>query len=262
MPGVKELDFFAGRANWSRGFDWYKRQFAPAASDVVAVGEASTLYTKFPQFKDVPKRISDHLPDVRLLYVVRDPVERVRSHYQHRAAVGAERGPVEEVLRNPIYLDCSRYTLQIEQYLRWFSDDQLLVIASEELRQARQETVARVFQFLGVDRNYAPPELDQEFYRSRARVVHSPAAYRVRQVLKERLPATKRAKEWMDSRSHLVRDLWSSEAKRRRELGSCFNPVPLPDRIACQLRDALADDVMRLGEYVDFDPAAWWQPYE
>jgi len=40
-------------------------------------------------FKGVPERIAQHLPDVRLIYVVRDPIERIRSHYQHRVLSGA-----------------------------------------------------------------------------------------------------------------------------------------------------------------------------
>ena len=88
MPSIKELDFFVAGGNWGRGLHWYQKQFAGAGPGAVAVGEASTMYTKYPSVDGVPERIAAHLPEVRLVYVVRDPIDRIRSHYRHRVAVG------------------------------------------------------------------------------------------------------------------------------------------------------------------------------
>jgi hypothetical protein len=200
MPSVKELDFFVEEGNWRRGPKWYQKQFQSAPTGTVAVGEASTRYTRYPLLAGVPERIAAHLPHVRLIYVVRDPIERIRSHYEHRVRAGSERAPIDQaILSNPTYLDCSRYSMQVEQYLQRFPVEQLLIITAEDLRNSRQKTMRRVYGFLGVQSDYVPATLDQEFYRTDDRATYSPTGWQLRRVLKRTFPASKRAKELVDS---------------------------------------------------------------
>ena len=72
MAREKELDFFVEQKNWSRGVDWYERQFAAAP----VRGESSPSYTAYPRYRGVPERIRRIVPDAKLVYLVRDPVER------------------------------------------------------------------------------------------------------------------------------------------------------------------------------------------
>jgi hypothetical protein len=58
MSRIKELDFFVTELNWGRGLDWYSQQFSGIGTNVLAAGEASTNYTKYPRYKGVPERIS------------------------------------------------------------------------------------------------------------------------------------------------------------------------------------------------------------
>ena len=149
--------------------------------EVLAVGEASNVYSKYPRFRGVPKRIASLLPDVRLLYAVRDPLSRIRSHYQTRVADGSEKAPfAEAVFADPIYLDYSRYALQIEQYLEHFAREQLLVVTSEDLRESRDATMRRVYEFIGVDPALMPANLDREFYQTKDRAIRSPIPLRLR----------------------------------------------------------------------------------
>ena len=91
MPEQKELNFFldeyAGRPidppeerNWSRGLTWYERQFA-GAEDERAVGEASANYTRYPTYPGVAERIAKIVPEMKLIYLMRNPIDRVLSHY-------------------------------------------------------------------------------------------------------------------------------------------------------------------------------------
>lgn len=73
MSREKELDFFVAEKNWSRGLDWYEAQF----EDAPIRGESSVSYAAFPEYQGVPERIVRALPDARVIYLVRDPVERV-----------------------------------------------------------------------------------------------------------------------------------------------------------------------------------------
>lgn len=163
MSQTKELHYFVAEKNLRRGTGWYERQFSKAG-DAVAVGEASPDYTKFPLHRGVPERIADLVPEVRLIYVMRNPVERIRSHYMHDLACGRERRPIgQAVPGNEHYLAPSRYALQIEQYLEHFPREQLLLMTSECLRSDRQAAMTRVLDFIGVHDDWSTPVQDLEF---------------------------------------------------------------------------------------------------
>ena len=132
MPERKELNFFvddyAGppidppeERNWSRGLAWYERQFAGAERDR-AVGEASANYSRFPTYPGVAEKIAEVIPVARLIYLVRNPIVRVLSHYLPDLSNGREQRPLHlAVRRDDRYLTPSRYATQVERYYRIFS---------------------------------------------------------------------------------------------------------------------------------------------
>lgn len=165
MPDKKELDFFVEETT-ARKRSRYEEQFAGAA-DAVAVGEASTSYSKWPVFPGTAERIAAWSATMRLIYVIRDPIERIKSHYVHDVLLGLEKLPFEDALRrNPIYLDVSNYSMQLAQYLDHFPSKQIMVVLSEQLRTNRRATMTRVHQFLGIDSAFVPANVDTEFHRS------------------------------------------------------------------------------------------------
>jgi Sulfotransferase domain len=155
MPETKEFHFFSNPDRAARGLDWYAAHFADAG-DAVAVGEASTNYTKYPRRAGTPANIAAVIPDAKLVYVVREPISRIQSHYLHVAHRYGERRPLTEAVRaEPEYVNISRYRMQIDQYLDHFDRSQLLVITSEALRAEPNETLAKVLRFLDVDSSVA-----------------------------------------------------------------------------------------------------------
>lgn len=252
MPKVKELDFFADGANWSRGLDWYRQQFS-GAGDALARGEASTLYTKYPQYDGVPERIAAVVPDVRLIYLVRDPVTRMRSHYQHRVALGAETAPPEvALLENPIYLNYSKYAMQLEQYHDHFPREQIHVVTSEALRNDRQVAVRKVYEFLQVDPTLSPLALGTEFYQTAQRRSYPPIVWSARRFLKRHVPQAKRAKEVVDS-------MMARRTGTRGAQGEAQSPpdTTLSPELRARLADLLRDDVTRLRGYLPPDFDGW-----
>ena len=253
MPSFKAPEFFAGKAHTKRGIDWYRNQFAGAGAEAVAIGEASNVYTKFPHYPGVPERIAEQIPDVKLLYIVRDPVERIRSHYQTRVAEGAEKASFgSAVLENPIYLDYSRYWLQIEQYLACFSDEQLLVTTAEQLRHDRASLLRRVYTFLGVDADFVPPDIDREFYRTQEKPVRSVVPLQVRKSLKRHFPSTKRLKEL---EANTVRQL-----DRLRGRSGVERPAAafvVTDEVRAAIGSALVEDVKQLRRVLGPDFDGW-----
>lgn len=161
MCRPKEPSFFSHR--WSRGLAWYEGLFAEAAG-FRAVGEASVSYSKAPLVPDVPSRIASILPDVRIVYLVRHPIERIRSDFRDRVHRGVETaGRLREALgREPIYLQTTRYGYQLDRYLEHFDRDRILVLPTDRLRNERACMVAQVLDFIGLDGDVLPPNLEAE----------------------------------------------------------------------------------------------------
>ena len=148
MTSPKEPSYFVRDRHT---FDWYQSLFE-RAGDAKARGEASTAYTAAPRTPDAPERIHALIPGAKLVYLVRDPMERVLSHYAFRVAEGTERRAITDALKEGSpYVECSRYAYQLAPYLELFPRDQILVIGSRELRDDREATMQRVFCFIDVD---------------------------------------------------------------------------------------------------------------
>jgi hypothetical protein len=240
MPETKELNFFVGEDGWPKGTSWYERHF-DSAGDAIAVGEASPNYTKYPLFSGVPERIAKLLPEARLIYLVRHPVDRFRSGYLDEVRRGRQRNPIESTLAsNPGYLAASKYAMQIEQYLEHFRRDQLLVITSEDLKRRRAATMRVVHGFLGVD-DITPATLTDEFNRTEGKRMLRPVARRLR-----RLPGTRAVARLAPGASRRMgtRSLDSTRA----EISPAFDE---------QLRELLRDDVQRLRGYLGEDFHGW-----
>jgi Sulfotransferase family len=170
MSSQKELCYFAGpvtfptlASQWGRGPEWYRGHFVGTAP---VHGEASTEYTHYPHITGVAQRIHEAIPDVKLIYAVRDPVDRMVSHYLHVRGIGRERRSLSDVLRSPrltssAYLLRSCYWLQLQQYLAWFEARQILVVSFEQLVRERTKTLSRVFRFLGVADDFVSPDWER-----------------------------------------------------------------------------------------------------
>jgi hypothetical protein len=248
MPRAKELDFFVKELNWSKGSAWYERQFRSAPPSATT-GEASTNYTKYPRHDGVPERIAAYVPTVRLVYLVRDPIERIRSQYEQRVSTGREHEPFATAIwRKADYVEASCYALQIGRYLEHFPREQLLVLTAENLLAARLDTVARVYDFLGVDRSFVPPAIDHEFYRTDERRRHSPRGNWVRRTAKRYIPASARAKELFDQRRGSRKGGTGSPTGQR---------LVVPDAVRDQLADALREDVGQLRTYMPVGFDGW-----
>jgi hypothetical protein len=139
----------------------------------VAIGEASPYYLFHPA---VPARIAATTPDVRILILLRDPVDRALSHYHHMVLEGHESAPTFElaialeeerlhgeherlstdptaVSRHHLhhaYLARGRYAEQLERYRNVFADEQLLVLPTDALRRDPDRSLRRVTDHLGI----------------------------------------------------------------------------------------------------------------
>ena len=146
MSRQKETDFFVRELNLSRGTTWYQALF-PKGRRVR--GETSPNYTKFDIFPEVPDRIKEYIPNCKLIYVVRDPVERAISHYsfaQNHDLEGLDLG--SHRLRHMI--NTSSYYAQIVRYLDHFDMSSILILDFDEIRSAPLSTLSRIARFIDV----------------------------------------------------------------------------------------------------------------
>jgi hypothetical protein len=168
-PSFKEVSFFD--RHYARGERWYRAHLPIRRSGIV--GEASPSYLFHPL---APARVARMLPHARLIALLRNPVDRAFSHYQHEVALGREGlsfedalahegermdGELDRMLRDPSYFSYpwwnytyaarGRYAEQLERWLATFPREQLLVLFTEELAADTAGTYARVLDFLGVE---------------------------------------------------------------------------------------------------------------
>ncbi|MEO0533205.1 MAG: sulfotransferase [Cyanobacteria bacterium P01_A01_bin.123] len=154
MSRAKELNFFIEEFNWNQGVQWYRSHFLGQAK---IYGESSPNYTRYPKWKGVPHRIFSVIPETKLIYLVRDPIERIISHYIHFYSNNMENRSIDEALAKfdgNLYVDRSKYFFQLEQYFSYFSNANILILTSEELLNYPQKTMKKVFQFLEVDDSF------------------------------------------------------------------------------------------------------------
>lgn len=242
IPPVTEPLFFS--SNWDRGRAWYESLF-DEAGQARAVGEKSTEYTAHPTFSEVPKRIAKLLPEVRLIYLVRHPIERMLSEYHYYVKRGMLRDhSAEHALLHDDYLYLSSYAMQIDQYLEYFPRDQLLIAKSEDLKSDRIQTLTRVYEFLGVDARVLPRHVDREHNTTPEGRVRRPADKVLR-----RIPGY-----------GVAASLAPRSLARLKYRLTTKQPPPRPtlsEGARRELEDRLRDDVRRLRRYMGDDFDGW-----
>jgi Sulfotransferase domain len=196
MSRPKELNFFIAERNWPRGLDWYRAHFDAQAT---VRGESSPNYTAYPQHQGVPERMKQTVADARLIYLVRDPLERIAAHWVHNYAKRRERGDLRETLRHPqtSYVARSRYHMQLERFLGFYGRDRILVIEQDELRFDREATLRRVFEFVGVDPEFTHPRFRDERHQTARKVRSSRLAMRLERASRSRRGRNLPAALWL-----------------------------------------------------------------
>lgn len=134
-------------------------------------GESSAMYAGFPLVGDAAASIHEFQPDARLIYIMRDPLERTISSYWHSVRKNEDTRPMLRAIQSrPWYLCLSSYHQQIRQFLEYFPREQLFLATYEELRDRPKELVRRVFEWLDVDPGFVPDNLGEVFYQTPSRI--------------------------------------------------------------------------------------------
>ena len=172
------MHFFSGGVDpkvdlYKNGLDWYRTLFPEKRDSAEKSFEATPFYLFHPL---AAERIAAALPNVKLIFLLRNPVERAISHYFHvqksvqvpfsiEEAFRKEElllpGLMEEqayhrrAFRKHSYKARGLYAQQLNRYFRYFSEKQLLVLSFEELMKDFDSCLSKVFDFIGVDPDFS-----------------------------------------------------------------------------------------------------------
>ena len=239
MSERKELHFFD--AHYERGMDWYRGHFAGATNER-AVGEATPHYL---YYEHALPRIAEHVPDARLIASLRNPIDRAYSHYlKQRAswggesrsfadAIADERRSVEDLSSQHAYVNRGHYGRQLERLARYFPKESIKILVFEETVADAAASFRTIFDFLGVDATFEPPEMASKV--GSFRKLRSKQFERVL----SRLP-----------RGHVRRQLslWNT-----RNVG----PPEMDRKVRLQLQAEFADDVAAVEGWLGRSVDAW-----
>ncbi|MGL5083492.1 MAG: sulfotransferase domain-containing protein [Microcoleaceae cyanobacterium] len=167
----KEVHFFT--LNYEKGLGWYQSQFPVSAEGRLLVSGEGTPYYLFHPC--VPQRVSQDFPNIKLIVLLRNPVERAISHYYMEVKLGYESLPLEEaiaqethrlqgeaeqLLAHPSHYSYSHqhysylargiYADQLQAWFRYFPQHQFLILDSQTFYTQPAKTLDQVFRFLGV----------------------------------------------------------------------------------------------------------------
>ena len=176
----KETRFFHTR-RYEKGGLWYrasfpsevrKRRAEKEGGQKLITGESTPEYLFFPH---VPARVRNTVPQAKLIVLLRNPVDRAYSHYHHKVRNGRETlsfaeamereeqrlaGEVERVLAYPSYYSYNLdhysylrrgiYVEQLKAWMRYFPEEQFLILRSEDLYEDAPAVVGRTLEFLGL----------------------------------------------------------------------------------------------------------------
>jgi len=151
MSDPKEIYFFSDDDVYENGMDWYTKHFLAAAEHDIC-GESSTHYTKLPTYPDTCKRLKEHLPSIKVIYVMRHPVDRLVSQYIHHWSEKEASGSLSEAIATmPILKSYSDYVEQLNPYIELYGKENILPVFFDSLRSNSQHELERIAQFLGYE---------------------------------------------------------------------------------------------------------------
>lgn len=167
---VKELHFFCTddnpiikdyfRSRYERGWDWYLAQF-PAYEEGKIRGEFCNSYLVDEQ---ACQRIRKHLPQVKLIVVLRNPVEMLHSLYWwHRGSIMREvPDTFHQAIQAEAFLDLGRYHHHLSQYWQAFPREQIQVFTLGEIRADPAGVLQQLYRYLEVNGDFVPTGLLQK----------------------------------------------------------------------------------------------------
>ena len=272
MSPIKETNFFAFEGekpcfsgvklnestksyhkNFRTNINSYRQLFHPK-SDAIAIGESSPSYLYIPK---AASRIAYYIPDVKLILILRDPIERAYSNFLHHVrdrveacnsfaeAVEAEQWRIQnDWWWGFHYIHVGLYFEQLLRYSNFFSLNQIQIFLYEDLVSDAAKIVQILYQFLGVDDSFVPD------LSTKLNTTGIPKNKLLDSIIKESNPL-KTAYQFLlpaQLRKHITASVSQYNALTRPQLTSEFRNQLLP---------LFREDILRLQDFIDRDLSKW-----
>lgn len=266
LPAKKEAHYFAipsfpakfnGRGDEGMNTETigsrerYESLFAPVSKEI-AIGESSAFYLYYP---GTAERIYSENPDMKIVIVLRNPVDRAFSAYMYllrdeREALSFENGLLEEANRKRmdyepmwLYRELGLYTEQVHRYLDVFGRNQVKVVLYDDFSRDTAATMSELFAFLGVNPNFS---IDSSIRYNESGMPKSRALFNfiskpnaLKEIVKPFVPAALRERLGNQAKSMLLEKVQMNPATR------------------ASLKEYFASDITQLQTLLERDLSAW-----
>lgn len=244
VPGIKEINYFwaegaAEGRRVPRSLEEYAACFEGATTER-AVGEVSPQYLNSPS---AAARIRRDLPDVGVVVLLRNPVERAYSDYLGRSRIAREDRSIDEVIRpgEPVF-ENGFYHERLVRYFARFPRDRIHIVLHDDLVRDTAAALRTLFCFLGVDPEHP---VDMSVRRNAAGL---PRHRRINRLIWTAIPVVQR---WWPAE-------WQGTGRVERWLRRSYVPAPpCPPHVVSRLRAAYRDDVLATSELIRRDLSPW-----
>jgi len=231
LPPEKELHFFNKRKTYAKGIEWYESHFADTTASRRGEATPNYLWTSTDpeeieasnRVKDIPQTVHRHYPDLQLFVLLRNPVQRAISAYRTLVRGGylSPRVPFREAIHQQGIVSMGFYETHIRRWMEYYPTENFQFFVFEEaVLKNRLSTVQRAYDFLEVDADFTPENLDTKKHPAlgplyRSLLYYAPWLRSLGKALlanidRERLPFQHDDRESLVDRDDLSR------------LGSCF----------------------------------------
>ena len=230
----------------------YQAQF-DGAPETTVLGEVCPLYLYEPQ---APERIHWHVPNAKLIAILRNPIEQAFSHYLYARRFAIE--PLADFTEalaledkrlgdgwQPLfgYSKFPRYGEQLARYLDQFPREQILIRDYREFRTDNDRVIAEICRFIGVDDSFRADTTREP------NAGGTPKNAALHQLIMRPNPLTAAARILPVSWRRAIRDRLADRNLAKGER--------MPDEARAILRERLADDINRLSDLLDRDYSRW-----
>ncbi|NOY52921.1 MAG: sulfotransferase domain-containing protein [Deltaproteobacteria bacterium] len=271
MSPEKEPRFFAFEGDKSGRYPYtslktYEKLFDNVQSEK-AVGEGSTYYLFS---RKAPSRIKHYIPDIKMIAVLRNPIERAYSQYLFLIREGREqRTDFRQVIQDEkylmdtaptksIYLARGLYGEQIQRYLALFSKEQLRIYLYDHFKTQPLSILQDIFSYLSVDTEFVP-DISLNYNVSvipRNKTIHLLLGFisgrdRIKSFIVRYMPQVFYVRIIKPGVNFLLGTLRSRKP---------YRPPPMPNDLRCRLADFYAPDIALLEKILDIDLAGWISP--